>query len=160
MPRSLFGAKEPGATLARSWEELLLKQQANTEAWGLGNFDRWDADLDLGVIRFSNGDGFVVTADVQVIGTYNSDDESWLWGWDHPSVSPPLARAAQLAHEFGRKHRLSQYTTRRLRCSQDDAWQFTAVALHLSEGAGSYRGPSGSTFAFMTFGEVTVSKAH
>jgi hypothetical protein len=156
----MFETKEPQATLARSLEELGLKQQANAAAWGLGSTDRWDADLEKGTIQFSNADGFTVTADVQVIGTYNSEDGTWLWGWDHPSVEEPLAYAAKLARAFGEKHRLNQFTTRTIRCSQEDAWQFTAVALHLSGGAGSYRGPSGSAFVFMTFGEVTIRRTH
>src|SRR6185503_18904964 len=118
--RNPLALEEPHATLARSWDEMLTKTQANTEAWGLGTTDRWDADLDLGVIRFSNSGGLSATADVQVVGTYNLEDETWLWGWDHPSVSPPLARAALLARAFGEKHGLAQYTTRLIHCSQDE----------------------------------------
>jgi hypothetical protein len=160
MFKNLLGSKEPRATLTRSMEELKLKQQANTAAWGLGSTDRWDADLDRGTIQFSGPQGLVVTAPVQVIGTFNSNDSTWLWGWEHPSVSESLSHAARLARDFGEQYGLDQYTLRKVRCSQDDAWQFTAVALHLSEATGSYRGPSGSTFAFMTFGEVTIRKIH
>lgn len=44
--------------------------------------------------------------------------------------------------------------------SEEEAWRFTAVALHLSGAAGAYRGPAGSTYVFMTFGDVTVRKVH
>lgn len=158
MFRSRF--EEPQATIARAWEELQAKQRANMQAWGLGNTDRWDADLERGTIKFSNRDGFVVSAPVQVIGTYDTEDGTWFWGWDHPSVRPRLGHAARLACDFGHKYSLSQYVQRMIECSEEDAWRFTAVALHLSKGAGSYRGPSGLTYTYMTFGAVTIKQVH
>lgn len=151
--------REPDLSLYLAWEELKLKQHANTSAWGLGTTDRWDIDLDAGVIKFSNADGFTVVGSVQVIGTYNTLDGTWLWGWDHPSVSPPQARAACLARDFGKDYDLGPYTTRSLDCSEDDAWRFTALALYLSAGAGAYRGPAGSTYIYMTFSEVKIMQA-
>lgn len=146
------------AILAASLDELKLKERANIEAWGLGSTNRWDADLDTGFVKFSNTDGFTVTAPLQVVGTYDSTDGTFLWAWDHPSVPPALARTALLVRDFGDRHSLTRFTTRLVRCTEDEAWQFTAVGLHLSEAAGAYRGPSGSTFVFMTFGEVTIRR--
>jgi hypothetical protein len=143
-------------TLARSMAEIELKQHGHTAGWGFEHTERWDVDLDRGLIQFSNADGVTATANVQVIGTYNSEDGSWLWGWDHPSVPAPLAKAAELARSFGEMHYLGRYTNPMIRCTEADAWEFTAVALHLSGGEAAYRGPSGSTFLFMTFSGVTL----
>lgn len=144
------------AILAQSMEELKSKQRANTEAWGLGATDRWDADLERGFIKFSNADGFTVSAPVQVIGSYDTDDGTFLWAWDHPSCPEPLARTALMIRDFGDRHGLSRLTTAMIRCTEDEAWQFTALGLHLSGAAGSYRGPFGSAYLYMTFGEVTI----
>ena len=154
----LFGAKEPKLTLRRSMEELEFKQQANSDTWGLGSAERWDMDLEDGTITFSGWEDKIVTAPIQVIGTYNSNDGTWLWGWDHPSVSFDLARDARLVREFGAQHRLAPYTQRKIACSQNDAWQFTALALHLAQAEGAYRGSSGTTLTFMTFGAVTIQR--
>jgi hypothetical protein len=35
----------------------------------------------------------------------------------------------------------------------------TALAVKLCDAQGAYRGPSGSSYVFMTFGEVQLSKA-
>lgn len=148
---------EPQRTLDLSWEEIQTKQAANTAAWGLGSTDRWDVDLEAGFIRFSNEDGFHATAPVQVVGTYVHEDGSWLWAWDNPSVDEHVIQAALLAREFGRLHDLSHFTTRKLFCSADDCWRFAAVALHLSQGSGAYRGPTDTGWIYMTFGEVVLS---
>ena len=146
-------------TLERSIAELTLKQEANIEAWGLGSIERWDTDLDLGVIQFSNSDGFNVTGQVQVVGTYDGEEGSWLWAWDHPTVPEPLAQAAELTRQFGEMHGLGRYTTPMIRCTHDHAVEFMAVALHLSGGTGAYRGPFGdASFMYMTFSDVVITR--
>jgi hypothetical protein len=157
MIRKLFNPAEAEATLKRSRLELELKTVSHTEAWGLGSTERWDADLDEGIITFSSP-GLIVTASVQVIGAFNSANDTWLWGWDHPSVIQPLAQDAHLARRFGERYGLQEYASAHLHCPQDKAWEFTAVACHLAQASGAYRGPSGETFVFMTFHDVTIRK--
>jgi hypothetical protein len=53
---------------------------------------------------------------------------------------------------------MNDYTTQLVQCSQDKVWEFVAVAARLGEANGAYRGPSGSTFIFMTFGQITLQK--
>lgn len=151
-------AMDVEATLARSMEHLRLKTQSHIEAWGFGSTERWDADLEDGVLSFSSP-GLLVVAPLQVIGTYDTEDGSWLWGWDHPSVDEPLARDACLVRDFGERHGLFRYSQRMIHCTEDEAWQFTALACHLAEASGAYRGPSGTTYAFMTFHQPTIRGA-
>lgn len=146
------------ATLERSMEHLRLKTQSHAETWGLGATERWEADLEDGVISFSSP-GLLVVAPLQVIGTYDSEDGSWLWGWDHPSVPEALAQDAWLVRDFGERHGLARYLTRKINCTEDEAWQFTALACHLAQASGAFRGPSGTTFAFMTFQQPTIRGA-
>ena len=149
---------EPDLTLNRSIAEMRLKTEAHVGTWGLDRAS-WAADLELGTIIFTNKKGLKITAPVQVIGTFNTKDSTWLWGWDHPSVSEPLAAHARLAHDFGEKYRLERYTTRKIVSTETEAWNFTALACHLAGAQGGYRGPAGTTLVFMTFGEVSISKA-
>lgn len=160
MFRKLFGRNEAQVTIEKSMAELRLKQEVNSSVWGLGSTERWDADLEQGIIFFTGNDGIIVSAPVQVIGTLNTNDETWLWGWDHPSVKEPLAHAARLCRDFGQRNGLRRFIERKIACSESEAWEQTAVALHLSEGAGAYRGPAGSTLVFMTFGEITVHQSN
>ena len=94
------------AMLARGMEELTLKQQANSEAWGLGSEQRWDADLETGEISFKFSTGLVVTSPIQVVGTHNAKTDMWLWAWDNPSVRPELAEHARPARSLGQQYEL------------------------------------------------------
>jgi hypothetical protein len=125
--------------------------------WHLGEAD-WAVDQDLGTIVFTTAK-IRAEAPVQIIGTYNPADSTWLWGWDHPSVLPALAANAKTLLEYGKKHGHPRLTTRKLSCSEKECWELTALAFHLCEANGAYRGPAGETLVFVTFGEISLSKA-
>jgi hypothetical protein len=146
------------ALLDRSMEELRIKTAAHDGAWQLGKAD-WDIDQDAGTIVFTAPNGVVATCPVQIIGTFNTEDDSWLWGWDHPSVDPALQEHAKLCRAYGERHGIDVLTSRKLQgSSEDDAWQLTALACKLADAQGGYRGPMGSTRVFVTFGAPSLSK--
>jgi hypothetical protein len=119
----------------------------------------WDVDQDTGRIAFTTPQGTRAEAPVQIIGTYNTEDGSWLWGWDHPSVAPALAEHAKKVLAYGREHGFTKLTTRKLQCTEEECWELTALAYFLCSANGAYRGPSGAARVFMTFGELRLSKA-
>lgn len=151
------GGAEYRALLDRSMEELRLKTMAHDAAWRIGAAD-WAVDQDTGLITFT-GEEITATAPAQIIGTYNTLDGTWLWGWDHPSVKDAMAHHARTVYEYGRKHGVAALTTRKLECNEADAWELTALACHLCEAQGAYRGPAGTALVFMTFGEVRLSRS-
>lgn len=138
----------------RCFYELQAKTAGHDAGWGLGRA-AWDADLQAGLLTFTN-ENFRATCPVQVIGTYDTQNSSWLWGWDHPSVPAPLAAHARLVRDFAEREGLDALLPRKLECSEDDAWAFAALATHLADAQGAYRGPAGSAVVFMTFGTVTL----
>lgn len=153
-------AESPALVFARGPEDLAVKTKFAKRLYDIGGpGGRWDADLEAGTIRFS-GRKTVATARVQVIGTYNQKDGTWLWGWDHPSVPAPLAVTAKAMRAYGARHRLPKLTTRKIACTEAEAWQFAAVATYLTGAQGAYRGPSGTTLIFMTYGTVELISTH
>lgn len=142
--------------LAQSMEELRLKTEAHDSTWQLSEC-HWDVDQEIGTIVFTRPDGMTATCPVQIIGTYNTLDNTWLWAWDHPSVAPALQDHAWKVREYGDMHSVDRLTTRKLNCSETEAWELTALACKLSDAQGAYRGPAGTVLVFMTFGTVTLS---
>jgi hypothetical protein len=144
------------ALVERSMEELRLKTQAHTESWGLGSADQWDMDQEEGLLQFTTKK-LIATAPAKIIGTYSTQTGTWMWGWDHPSVEPPLQEHAKRVRRYGEKHGHPLLTTRKLECDEQQAWEFTAIACHLCDAQGGYRGPAGPALVFMTFGQVTLT---
>jgi hypothetical protein len=157
-PSSAAGGDSDYRTLVKqAMEELRLKTAAHDAAWHLGQAD-WDVDQDVGTIVFRAPGGITATCPVQIIGTYNTADGSWLWGWDHPSIVPDLQASARLVLTYGEQRGIDGLTTQKVACTEAQAWEFTALACKLSDAQGAYRGPMGQTLVFMTFGEVQLSK--
>jgi hypothetical protein len=141
-----------------SIEELDLKTKGHVEAWDLDNIDRWDLNQDTGELLFSFADGLRAVAPAQIIGTYNSEDQTWLWAWANPSIDEKLRKDALKVREYGQKHRTEQLTKAKWKGTEKDAWAMAALAVKLCGEQGAYRGPAGSTYVFIAFGGVKLSK--
>lgn len=135
---------------ALAW--LQERTAAESKGWALGSEENWNADLDEGWLRWTFADGRVMQAEVQVVGTYNTANGTFLWGWDHPSVPEPLRRAAKLAQALGAREYFLRLTTRTIACTEDEAWQFTALAAKLDDATGAYRGNANGTWVYMAYG--------
>ena len=142
----------------QSIEGLRTQTQAHAATWHFGEEESWSVDQDRGEIVFCFSDGTVAVAPVQIIGTYNPDDGTFLWGWDHPSVAEPLQAHAKIVREYGEKHNIDQFATQQVQCSEMDAWEFTAVAARLGEANGAYRANADGPLVYMTFGEIKLNK--
>lgn len=142
--------------LEQSMEELRLKTEAHDGTWRLGECS-WNVDQDMGTIVFTRPDGITATCSVQIIGTYNTLDNTWLWAWDHPSVVLSLQDHAWKVREYGETNSIDRLTTRKFNCSETEAWELTALACKLCNAHGGYRGTAGTTLVFMTFDQVSLS---
>lgn len=128
-------------------------------AWGLGSFEQWDVDQETGLLVFTNADGTQAECPVQIIESFNTNDNTWLWAWDNPSILEPLLRVVLKVKDYGEKHQIESLTTRTWVGEESDAWAMTALAMKLCNAQGGHREPAaGSTHVFMTFRKVKISK--
>lgn len=147
----------PSDFVAQSLAGLQLQTAAHDAAWGIGSVARWNLDLAKGEISFVCADGRLVVAEAQIVGTFNPREQTFLWGWDHPSVPEPMRAHARLTREWAEQHKVSDWLAREVHCTEEDAWKFTAVTARLGEANGAYRAPSDGPLVYLTFGELTMS---
>jgi hypothetical protein len=119
----------------------------------------WSVDQGEGTITFDSPNGLRATAPVQFVGTYNTQDQSWLWAWANPSLEEPLTEHAKKVRAYGEQKGYEILTTPKLTCPEDQCWDLAALACLLCGAQGAYRGPAGSARVFMTFGNVALSKS-
>lgn len=143
---------------AEAWAELNERQHELSKSFKLADA-RWTVDQNAGLIQFERRDGAVITAPVQIIGSWNPQNETFTWGWDHPSVKLRMRAGAERTRWFGDKHGLKELTEPSFRASEDDAWRYAAVAMKVNGASGVYRGPTGGPVVFMTLGEIKLQKA-
>lgn len=149
-------SSDVNAFIQQCVEGLRLQTLAHTATWKLGQERNWSLDQDTGTIEFQFADGTKATARVQIVGTLNQADSTFLWAWDHPSVEVALRDHAERVHRYGQEHHVQHFTTRKLVCTEQEAWEFTAVAVRLGQASGAYRAKASGTLVFVTFGEVEI----
>ena len=141
-----------------SVEELALKTQAYKEVWGLGKIERWDLSQNTGELVFSLPDGMKAVCPAQIIGTYNNEDGAWLWAWANPSIDEKLRADALKLRKYGEEHHIDRLTKSKWKGTEEDAWAMAALAVKLCGEQGAYRGPAGTTYVFIAFGEVKLGR--
>jgi len=147
------------ATLQKvSMEELKLKTDAHRQAWGMDKSIQWDLSQDSGELVFSLPDGLKAVCPAQIIGTYNTEDHTWLWAWANSSIEDKLKADALKLRKYGEDHHIDRLTQRKWVGTEDDAWAMVALAVKLNGEQGGYRGPAGTTHVFIAFGKVALSK--
>ena len=122
----------------------LLDQQ-----FGVGHFERWDIDQDVGDLVFSNDGTPQVVAKVVIAGTYSLSSESWMWGWANSSLAASLTDATSRVREYGEENNLPDLTEPKTDATEDEAWAFASLACRILDSKGIYRGPAGQSYVFM-----------
>lgn len=143
------------ALLAQAREELALRTAGHDRLWGLADAS-WRLDQSERRLVFDALDGTTASADAQIVGTYDSEQGSWLWAWAHEGVAPPLRRHAERLRALGQQHGWPRLTEPQFDCTENEAWDFAALACKVCEAEGAYRGTDHAVLIFMTFTEVRV----
>ncbi len=144
--------KGPGSYntfLNRCLTELEAKNHALSDQYGLGSYGRWDVDQTTGVLTFSNKGVAAIVCDVDFLGSFSSVTNTWLWGWANESILEPLTKNVLRVREYGEREGWDDLVTRKIECSEDEAWSFAAAALRILDGLGVYRGPTGNGCVMM-----------
>lgn len=151
-------AQSPRDFIDGAVRDMRAKTDAHAKQWRLGKESGWNVDQDAGEIEFRFADGRVLRAPVQIVGTWNRQEGVFQWAWGHASVVAGMRRHAENAKQWGERNRQAKYASRVIPATQEEAFQFTAVAATLSAAKGVYRGQTGTAWVYMTFGEVRQSK--
>lgn len=143
--------------VARSMEDLRIRTGSFQRLFQIGASD-WFLDQDERVITFTSPEGIVATAPAQIAGTYNTEDNTWLWAWRNSSIDPALTAHSTIVRQYGERRKIAELTTAKLEISEEKAWELAALTCKLGQFQGVYRGPSGPTMVFITFGGVQLKK--
>jgi len=145
------------ALLEKSMAELRAKTTGHQAGWGFGKANQWSLDMSQGDLVFTFDHGVVATCPAQIVGSLDSADGSWLWGWANPSIPDSLKRDALKVREYGQREKIARLTSEEWFGTEQDAWSMAALACKLCDGQGVYRGPAGSALVFISFGKVVLS---
>ncbi|WP_269542385.1 DUF6882 domain-containing protein [Cerasicoccus fimbriatus] len=147
----------------REYNEYLVERVKEVEElnsnlsqqYGLGSYERWDIDQEVGDLLFSNAGEVQLSCKVVILGSYSSVSETWMWGWANPSLLDHLTKDTERLIEYGEQHNISDLTEPKTEATEDEAWALSAFACRILGGRGLYRGPTGNGFIIMMITELT-----
>ncbi len=129
--------------------EVEARNQKLSEEFGLGSFERWDIDQEVGGLVFSNGGVPRLICSVTILGSFSDLSETWMWGWANPSLLGPLTRDTNALREYGQQNGVEDLIVEKTPATAGEAWALSALACRILEGLGLYRGPTGNGFVVM-----------
>jgi hypothetical protein len=93
-----------------------------------------------------------VLANVQVVGTVNTQDRTWLWSWADSAIDASLYRDILEVQMLGRARAIDQLTTPFWEGDAVDGWEVTSISAYVLQAAGAYRAttPHGFSYLIMT----------
>lgn len=144
--------------LETSMADLQVKTAGHRAGWRLGESKRWDLDQSRGDLIFTFSDGVIATCPAQIIGSFDTESRTWLWAWANPSIHDPLKRNSLRVREYGQQNNITRLTTAQWPATEADGWSMAALACKLCDAQGVYRGPAGTSYVFISFSQVNLSK--
>ncbi len=129
--------------------ELQPKMEAAITKWRLDSFKRYDLDQTKGTLVFTDDSGHKVSCTVQVVGTFSTASQTWLWSWASPWVTDPLKKDSEVVREFGRTNGVEKLTSEKWSATEADGWAMAAVAARLAGAESVYRLPNRDAYIFM-----------
>lgn len=147
MPRpETDGIRAFSSLRTREFDEFMIEAAKNFDAKRAAvredvRITRWaEVSLDTSrrVCHFTTADGRTFEAPVLVVGSYNSADSTWEWGWNNPFLSEPLRGDSIAIKRFGEARGWDPLTEGIVAVSTNAVWGLIAVAVEVLGAAGAH----------------------
>jgi hypothetical protein len=98
----------------------------------------WFYNQLTGLLTFSNGD-VELNFRYFYVGSFSEETKTWKWSWDNDSTLESVKKQTNIVKEFGARSGFPKLTTGSFPSDEYEAWEFAAIAVHLTGGIGVYR---------------------
>src|SRR5690606_4865162 len=97
------------------------------EAFGIGQFERYDCDLPTGRFWWSDAGITKVEARLIIVGSISTESNTWLWGWANPHLDGVEMEDIERVKAFGEERGIEKLTERKWPADEIDGWEMTSV---------------------------------
>lgn len=124
-------------------------RECNRE-WDFQSYGQWSVSLDRRVLTFYDGPKPPIDCDIQVVGNYMTNRNTWRWSWDNPSIESALRSELDKVRAFGEAHGIREITLGGWEAEDEQAaWAMTALAAKLVGAMSVYRAPDEPRHVFL-----------
>jgi hypothetical protein len=127
------------------------------EDFRIGQWERWDYDLDSATLIFSDPGIPRVIANIQVVGTTSGHSKTWMWSWANESLPTVVTTGISAVREFGIRERVNRLTEAQIPDEEYLGWEMTAIAAQIVGAKGGYRCPSERGFLYLVYTDLSFA---
>lgn len=140
--------------LAQCCQQLEQRQLYLVEEFGLGRCDRFDLNLQEGLITGYDSIGAYFRAEVVPIGSYSRGDRQWRWAWSRPEIPSLLQQTAARLQTLAEKTGLQLFRAESFESDEALVWELTAMACRSLNAAGCYKAESGDRYLMVALTSI------
>lgn len=119
-------------------EELKIIQEKFNNDYNINYYNNWYYDQGTGLFTFSKDDDEINFKYFQV-GSYSPSENTWMWSWYNKNTFEKVKEKARTINTFGKEKEYKKLLEGQFQSNEFDAWEFTSIALKLTNGIGVYR---------------------
>ncbi len=82
---------------------LQSKLEQGKTKFGMGSYQRFNLDQTRAVMEFFNDGELKLSARAQIVGSYSSNSDTWLWSWENESLLPGVTKDLEHVRQFHRR---------------------------------------------------------
>jgi hypothetical protein len=134
---------------------MTQRQDVLRTDFGLASMPHAHLNEATGQLVFSDATGTPrVLANVQLVGSVNTENRTWLWSWANPDIEPGLCKDLLEVHMLGETRRIEQLTTPFWDGDAVDGWEMTSISAYILQAQGAYRAVTAQGFTYMVMTTV------
>jgi hypothetical protein len=144
----IFGKRRRDPAWYAGWREeafdtLSAKQARIAEEFRIGQWPRYDYNLETGRLTFSDEAKVMVTCEIQAVGTVGTSD--WRWGWANAALPKTCTDQVLAVRAYGEEHGIDELASASVKAKNLEGlgWMLTAATARLLDAEGAYRPPNG-----------------
>ncbi len=134
---------------------LEQKQAALVDEYQIDSFGGFDFDMNKGTLEFKQGSIVRLTANFIPVGSFNEEQQTWMWAWANGGVTGELNEKAETIKVLEDKTGNEIFSSETCPADESSAWEIAAMACDHYQGQGVFAAPIEGLLIFMVLSEVT-----
>lgn len=135
--------------LSEAFTEFGSAHDTFKDSHRLLSYAHWFYNQSTGLLRLYNSDSDEIFFRYLPIGTFSTKKGTWMWDWHNQSSVEQNKDQALAIQEFGEQNGFEKLTTGYFESSEQEGWEFIAVAYKLLGGLCGYRANSETLYKYM-----------
>ena len=126
--------------LADAVKEFGARSTKFDKEYAIADFDNWDYLQADGQLRFSKGGVTKVVANAQLLGSFSTYSDTWMWSWANSTVDSAVKKDIGKVREFGRAKGYRELIEPKFASDEDHAWKLVAASAQIVGAKSAFRG--------------------